>query len=553
MTLPASRLVSTGALVLLLGYPIIHAQTGTRSSAQTVFRAETRLIHLTIVATTRNGQPVSDLKAEEIEVSENGRQQKVLSFEAAGPAAAAAQTNVAEQAAPGPPSTAPTFRAVAPPPGLPNRGYIVFVVDESATDRSNRLLALKAIGEWVDKYKAENDQVALVSLSAGVKVWQLFTADKRRLLTKIEEMKAPVGAGTDDDMVDRLLARLRDCRGGAPCMEASVRAFKNEGEILLRRRKGVILALIKMLEPFQGEKRVVYYGDGFMTNPGLLAVKAAEALTPVTAYDPALFLRYNNPDGLREVTSAALHANITFYTVDSRGLRTDPPMGLPDRIADRRGVYDPRNQNPNAAVAFSTELFNTTADSLKALGYDTGGRTFMNSNDLLAGARQAIGELAGTYYAVYTPDDNEFDGKFRKIEIKALRPGVLARTRAGYFAIAARQLAIKANARPPQPRGNRYQVPLAIELETSELSWSGEPGKRIDQVAVVMSLFNPRKELISTNALYLEVAEPKGEQTRLSLDMGAGPGSYTCTLTVSELRTTNFATTTLDITLPPLP
>jgi len=541
--------------VLLLGCLITHGQTGAQGGRQTVFRAETRLIHLTIVATTRNGQPVSNLKPEEIEVSEHGRPQKLLSFEAGVPAAAPAQPVAAvapSQPAPNRPATMPSVPAAAPPPGLPGRGYIVFVVDESATERSNRLFALKAIGEWIDKYKAENDQVALISLGAGVKVWRLFTSDKRLLLRKLEEMKVPVGAGGDDDMVDRLLAKRRACGGNAPCMEAAVREFKNEGETLLGRRKGVIWALIKMLEAFQGEKRVVYYGDGFITNPGLLAVKAYEAFTSAMTHNPSLLLSSNDPDNLREVTSAALHANVTFYTVDSRGLRTDLPMGTVDRAPARRGVFDPRNQNPNAAVAFSTEFFQTTADSLKALGYDTGGRVFMNSNDLLGSTRQAVGDLAGTYYATYTPDDNEFDGKFRRIEIRTLRPGVVVRTRAGYFAIAARQLTIKASAQQPQPQGTKYQVPLAVQLETSELSWAGQPGKRSDQLSVVMSLFNPLKELVSTNVLYLEVAEPRGKQTRLSLDMGAGPGSYTCMLAVTELRTTNFATSTLDITLPPL-
>jgi VWFA-related protein len=545
-------------LLLFTGCLLARGQAG-QQAQQNVFRAEARLVHLTIIGTTPNGRPVPDLRRDEILVSENGRTQQLLSFEPAVRAAQPVEASALNaQPDPAQPRNAGGLRAASPPPGLTNRGYIVLAVDEASTDRSDRLMALKSIGDWIRKYKAENDQVALVSLGANVRVWRLFTADTRLLLPKVEEMKAQAGQGTDDNMIDRVIEKIRVCQNEAnrQCRQAAVRAFKNEGEMLLQRRKGLLLSLIKMLDVFQGEKRVVYYGAGFMTNPGLVAEKVDEAFTAITAadprgYDPSLLASVNQPDGLQDVTSAALRASVTFYTIDCRGLRTDPPMGMPDHAVSRSNVFNPGNKNPNAAVAVSTELFHMTNDSLRALGYDTGGRAFLNENDLLKSTRLAIGELEGTYYATYRPDDDNFDGKYRKIEIHSLRSRIEVHTRAGYFAIDPKPLSMRANARQPQLQGSAYKVPLAIELTASELSWAGEPEKRSDQVAVLMSLFNARKDLVSTNVLYLELREPKGQVARLDLDVRAGPGTYACVLTVSELSTTNFGTATLDLNMPP--
>jgi len=207
--------------------------------------------------------------------------------------------------------------------------------------------------------------------------------------------------------------------------------------------------------------------------------------------------------------------------------------------------------DPSVADSLSAARRRDTADALSALGNDTGGRAYLGSADVLDATQRAIGEMAGTFYATYTPDDNEFDGKYRKIEIHTTRPNVVARTRAGYFAIASKALGILATTSAPQLQGTRYSVPILVQLDPTERAWTGPAGRRTDQLAVVMSVLNAKKELLSTNVLNLELAEPKTKLAEINLNAGLGPGQYFCILMVTESSTTNAAGTSIVINLPP--
>jgi len=288
MTTASRAVFRAGVLLVLAG-----GMVGGQNSGQSAAGPDTHQVRLNVTATTKEGQPVSDLKAGEIEIRENGRPQKLSSFQAALAGG--------------------------------SRGYIVFAVDESTTDREDRLAALKSIGEWIDKRKADSDQVALISLADSVKVWRLFTSDKRLLLPKLEEMKTQAGSAGDDVAIAGFMSTIRDCRSGQvdSCTAAAVDAFKNSQEDLARRRKAVLWSLVKMLEPFPGEKRVIYCTNGFSLNPGAWAADTSQQVLrslgfSSTAYNSSNSMRSNTASNLQEITSAAMRANVTFYTVYGR-------------------------------------------------------------------------------------------------------------------------------------------------------------------------------------------------------------------------------------------
>jgi hypothetical protein len=71
---------------------------------------------------------------------------------------------------------------------------------------------------------------------------------------------------------------------------------------------------------------------------------------------------------------------------------------------------------------------------MNELAERTGGRAFYNRNDVLNSINKAIDD-GSTYYTIgYYPDNKNWDGKFRKVELKVNRPGVKLRYRLGYFA-----------------------------------------------------------------------------------------------------------------------
>lgn len=75
-----------------------------------------------------------------------------------------------------------------------------------------------------------------------------------------------------------------------------------------------------------------------------------------------------------------------------------------------------------------------TRETLAALSADTGGRTFYDLNDFST-AFQRIQEDNSTYYLLgYSPANAKSDGRFRRIKVEVMRPGVKVQARPGYFA-----------------------------------------------------------------------------------------------------------------------
>lgn len=500
-------------------------------------RVESHLVNLTILATDKKGNPVTDLDPEEIEVREDGAAQKLFSFDAAvgrGPQTASEMRL---------PSTGPE-RSEASEVRTTRPRYIVFVVDNSATEFADRQRALADTRKWLESHHTCADLVALVSLGMGVKVWQKFTADSDLLLRAIARMEREQVPPAESPRVDRLLQQLAQCasipeRGIAMrCAEGPPQQFTTEETAMLNERKGVLKAMIRSLAGFPGEKRVVYFGDGFRTNPGILATKAYAIFF---GDNSILQSRLNAPDDLRQVTSAALRANVTLFTIDAHGLRATPPGGDASQFSAllARGTF--------AVSNFENEWVHGTEDSLSVLAADTGGRMFYGNNDLAGFADQAVGSLEGTYYATYVPTNRHFDGHYRKISIRSLRAGVVVHTRAGYFAVEVREIPLEAKVSEPRPQQGRYLVASRVRLATEALTWHGRGEKRNDQVAVTRTVTNSKGELVSTQVDFTGL---KPESPQVDVGWLLTPGRYTCTITVTEVDSSNFGTTTFQVVVP---
>jgi hypothetical protein len=72
---------------------------------------------------------------------------------------------------------------------------------------------------------------------------------------------------------------------------------------------------------------------------------------------------------------------------------------------------------------------------LGELSEETGGFLVRDTNDLRAGFRKIDADMRFYYALAYEPVNQNYDGSFRKIEVKVRRPGVKVRARKGYFAI----------------------------------------------------------------------------------------------------------------------
>src|SRR5262249_7896771 len=73
--------------------------------------------------------------------------------------------------------------------------------------------------------------------------------------------------------------------------------------------------------------------------------------------------------------------------------------------------------------------------NLDELSQETGGYSLKNTNDLSGGLKRLSEELGNYYVLTYSPTNQNYNGKFRRITVKLARPDLQVRARRGYYAL----------------------------------------------------------------------------------------------------------------------
>ena len=120
-------------------------------------------------------------------------------------------------------------------------------------------------------------------------------------------------------------------------------------------------------------------------------------------------------------------SQIAVYPIDVRGLAT---IGF--------DASSPNNVLPANMRRQSTEL-SDSHQAMNDIAKETGGEAYYNMNDIRGAMSQAIADEAKYYTLAYIPDNHEWNGKYRKIEVKAAK-GLHLSYRRGYFAIEKKEL-----------------------------------------------------------------------------------------------------------------
>ena len=111
-------------------------------------------------------------------------------------------------------------------------------------------------------------------------------------------------------------------------------------------------------------------------------------------------------DEIREISAQLATSQIAIYPVDAEGL-----------AATRRGNNAERQE------------------TMLEIAHQTGGKAFINQNDIQRGLALSQQDHAATYTLGYYPTNRKFDGKYRSIQVKTDRSGVQTTYRHGFFAV----------------------------------------------------------------------------------------------------------------------
>jgi hypothetical protein len=134
-----------------------------------------------------------------------------------------------------------------------------------------------------------------------------------------------------------------------------------------------------------------------------------------------------------------------------------------------------------AQSALRLNLEQTLAD----LSESTGGFLVSNTNDFKQGSERLAADLAGHYELTYASPSTSYDGRFRRIEVKVARSGLVVQTRSGYFALPpGESAALLAYEVPLLAALDRPDPPRDLEIRAGALHFEDGPAGREHRLIV---------------------------------------------------------------------
>jgi len=394
--------------------PTPPAQTPPAQPGQSIFRATTNFVSTNVLARDADGRFVPDLRQEEFQVYEDGVLQKLSYFNTfVGGRATAAPTVSATPVT----SEGLILPRAVPPPDASGRIFIIFIDDlhllPGLTPKTKNVLE-----QIRDTLIKENDLVGFVSSGySSIATDIQYDYHHQRFN---EAIKKTMGGGQTPD---EIIKAPDSQQGPAGVRYLAHVAFDTANEILQRaekinnRRKSFIYVSSGYdFDPFK-DSRLKYQQDLYSmpdkNADGTPQTQQSTAAPNSDLTDPFgkqgdQFAETDLVAELAELIRAANRANVTFYTVDPRGLESMPDIG--DSL-----TYEEWHDN----------LLETT-NSLRVLGDQTGGFCICMTNDYKKPLARIDAETSDYYMIGYNSSNPDPLKYVRKIEIKITRPGVRA-------------------------------------------------------------------------------------------------------------------------------
>jgi VWFA-related protein len=151
------------------------------------------------------------------------------------------------------------------------------------------------------------------------------------------------------------------------------------------------------------------------------------------------------------VISAANRANVAIYTIDSAGLRPKVAKSKLPPSSTRLPPQRMRQQSRGTTVG-SMDLIPKSLErnedllrfdprsGLGQLADQTGGFLIHDTNDLSNGLRRISDDMHGYYMMTYIPKNQDYNGQFRRINVKLSRSNLELQTRKGLLRDSSRRV-----------------------------------------------------------------------------------------------------------------
>jgi VWFA-related protein len=391
--------------------------------AQPVFRTGINFVRVDVIATDRQGNPVTDLTSQDFEVFEDDKPQSIESFklveltgrpEGSEPARAIRTTYDEESEA-----------------QREDVRIFVFLLDDYHVRLAASLAARRVLVDFIRNELGPLDLIGVMYPLTPVS-GLLLTRDHESVVRTIEGFE-----GRKGDYLPRNEFEEKYATYPTDVVE------RIRNQVSLSAVEGLAVRLGGVRE---GRKAIILVSEGFsnyvppqlrdpiasmpgLGNPNRRNPNAGRTM----AEEREQF--FSNSDlnvDMQDVFRAANRGNTAIYALDPRGLAAFE--------------YD---VTENIGLETDLNMLNATMNTLRTLADETDGRAIVNRGDLQGGLKQIVRDSSVYYLIGYNSTQAPADGKFHEIKVRVKRSGVQVRARKGYWALTPEETA-RALA-PPRP------------------------------------------------------------------------------------------------------
>ncbi len=533
----------------------------TLEAQEPTFTSNTSLVVIDVNVKDKAGNPVPDLRKGDFTVLEDGKPQQISVFEFQ-------QLDGSAPAPPKVPAIKPVPSAPAAPPLAARRAEITAPTSPAQPIiryQDRRLVAMlfdfstmaipeqSRVQESALKFIREQlkpaDLVAILTAGTGpLKVEQDFTDDRDRL----EEVVKGFQIGTASELA--ALGSNGDDTTGEDTGTA-FNADETEFNIFNTDRKLASLeSAAKLLAAFPEKKALIYFSSGIQKSG------------------------FDNQAQLLAAVNTAKRSNVAFYPIDARGLVATAPAGDASSAASRgTSLFTGQAQQGRR------DNFNDSQETLSTLAADTGGRLFVDDNDLALAMEKARDDIGSYYIIGYYSTNIKMDGKYRRVQVK-LNNDIQAKLdyRSGYFGQKEfkkftstdkedqlqqalmlgdplTDLSLTAELDYFRLARDRYFIPFAVKIPGSEIALAKSRGHAETEFDFIGQVRDEHSKMVAAmrDGIRIKLSDQTAAQLAsrpIAYDTGFSlpPGSYTFKFLARENETGKMGTYETKFTVPDL-
>ena len=397
---------------------------------QPTFRTGIDFVAVDVFVNDRSGQPVTNLTADDFQVFENGKLQKVEQFKA-----------IKIDGNPAPGEQLRQIRSTIDEQDEARRDDVrlfVFFMDDYHTRDRNAVAVRRTLIEFIETQLRPTDMLAIMyPLTPVADV--MFTRNHESVMSALQRFEGIKYNYTPRNLFER--------------------EYSNQStDVVERIRNHAVIGALEGLSLHlggvrDGRKAVIFVSEGLTVHlPREMRRQNAEGGLSGTDFraqgapsDPraegmaAAQGQLDLDSRMRDVYKAANRSNTAFYALDPRGL-TPYEFDISDGAL---GAVSPDSDR---------QMLASTQQTLRELSVETDGRAIMNRNSLGEGLAQIVRESSFYYLLGYTTP-SAADGKFHDIKVQVKRSGTTVRARKGYWAVTAAEVErLKAPRTPAAPK-----------------------------------------------------------------------------------------------------